>query len=316
MERTQSLPHRSEFAFCAGRRRSRWVACMALTSFAAACTELSGIDSTMRHDGTIEVVETIPANGDVDVAPDGTFFYCFSKYLDPASSDHFDVTLRSGTVFFDIDLELQLFSWADIGSEQPWCPGSVLAVRPRTELTRGVLYRLRLKPDLVGWAGEPLSTDTNGWLYDWQGDLRHYVEFTIDTAVEPDIGETGNTDETTESSGPTLRDLFAQGEIFDPTRERCNCHQVEGSPATDGLDMRSPESAYADLVLTTAIHSTGYPMVSPRRPSESYLIHKLLRSDNQALHAVEGDPMPPVKALSSTELATIAAWVNADALLE
>jgi hypothetical protein len=66
----------------------------------------------------------------------------------------------------------------------------------------------------------------------------------------------------------------------------------------DRLDLSSPSAAFADLVLPAHERSTGFPMVSPTRPSESYLVQTLLRDpDGTALYGVLGEPMPPDEPL-------------------
>jgi hypothetical protein len=56
-------------------------------------------------------------------------------------------------------------------------------------------------------------------------------------------------------------------------------------------------------------------MVSPRRPSESFLIHKLLRDeDGHAIYRVSGDPMPPDEGLPHADLSAIAIWIETGAL--
>jgi hypothetical protein len=288
-----------------------------------ACTELSGTDSLRANDEKLRIIETLPANGATDVDPGMRLDYCFSTLVDPRSVNDFDATLNSGTFNFDVDAELQLFPWRPPANraglaEESWCPGSVLSVQPKqAALESGVLFRIRLRPSLTGWGGEELATDTPGWLVDVSGDLVHYTEITIGE------GEDEGTDSTDESGteglgpeGPTLTELFDPGEVFDPELGNCSCHMTDEDPATEGLDMTTPERAYEDLVLRSSVMSTGFPMVAPRHPSESYLVHKLLRDGDSAIHAVLGDPMPPAEPLEYVEMAAIAAWIEAGAELE
>ena len=55
-------------------------------------------------------------------------------------------------------------------------------------------------------------------------------------------------------------------------------------------------------------------MVSPRLPSESFLVHKLLRDhDGEALRGVLGDAMPPDEEIPYTDYVAIARWIEAGA---
>ena len=61
--------------------------------------------------------------------------------------------------------------------------------------------------------------------------------------------------------------------------------------------------------------STGFPMVSPRRPAESYLVQVLLRDDaGEALHGVRGGPMPPDAPLAHADMTLIVRWIEGGAL--
>ncbi|HLT34736.1 MAG TPA: hypothetical protein VK034_00590, partial [Enhygromyxa sp.] len=71
-----------------------------------------------------------------------------------------------------------------------------------------------------------------------------------------------------------------------------------------------PRPAWSALVLRTGLEPTGFPMVTPRRPAESYLVHKLLRTDDGGpLHALHGVPMPPDNPLPHADLVRIAHWI-------
>ncbi len=60
---------------------------------------------------------------------------------------------------------------------------------------------------------------------------------------------------------------------------------------------------------------TGFPMVSLRRPSESFLVHKLLREkDGDPLRGVLGDAMPKDGELPYADYVAIARWIEAGAL--
>jgi hypothetical protein len=56
-------------------------------------------------------------------------------------------------------------------------------------------------------------------------------------------------------------------------------------------------------------------MVTPRRPSESYLVQTLLRdADGEALHGVRGEPMPPDAPLPHAEMLALVRWIEGGAL--
>ncbi|HRI10608.1 MAG TPA: hypothetical protein PKW35_22460, partial [Nannocystaceae bacterium] len=62
------------------------------------------------------------------------------------------------------------------------------------------------------------------------------------------------------------------------------------------------------------IASTGYRRVAPSRPSESFLIQKLLRDDaGEAIHGVRGSAMPLPGAIPYADLVAIARWIEGGA---
>ncbi|MFY0538296.1 hypothetical protein [Nannocystis pusilla] len=170
-------------------------------------------------------------------------------------------------------------------ADAPWCPGSVVSLRAKEPLVPGVLHRVRLAPSAVGWAGEQLDVTTPG------GRRRRRPLYILQFYVrEPDDDD--KTDPP--APAPTLTDLFAPGQVFSSNNPACSCHRDPDDLAYERLDLSSPQDAFAGLVLPTRRQSTGFPMVVPRRPSESFLVQVLLRDDDgQALHGVRGDPMPP-----------------------
>ncbi len=271
---------------------------------------------------TIAVIETIPAQGDADFDPRGQIDFCFSDYLDPAAISELDAALYSGRIRFDSELDIQLFAWRPPGepsgvSDSAWCPGSVMTIRPRDPLEAGLLYRVRLRASAVGWAGELLDTSTPGWTTpEYYDDAQTFwLEFT--TAIETGEQDPEQPDDAEQDDpGPTLGDLFAPGEVFDPQSPTCGCHREPGL-ARELVDLSSPASAFDDLVRDQTPRSTGAPLVSPRNPSESYLVQTLLRDDDnggEALHAVLGDPMPPDEPLGHAHMTSIARWIEDGAL--
>jgi hypothetical protein len=266
--------------------------------------------------GTLEIVETIPAPGSSDADPGTRIDLCLSAEVDPRALDDFDVTLHSADLVFDSQQEVQLFSWRAPGSRSElattrWCPGSVVSLTPASPLQPGLIYRVQLRPALLGWAGESLDTTQDGWALTVEGELRWFFEFRI--AGSP-------TDPPPEQlpelpAGPTLTELFEPGEIFDPERAACGCHQREDELARARLDLSDPDTAWSSLVLRTGLEATDFPMITPRRPGESYLIHKLLRTDTgEGLHALRGEPMPPEQPIPHADLVAIAHWIADGAL--
>ncbi len=265
------------------------------------------------------MIETIPAQGSADFDPRGQIDFCFSDYLDPAAISELDAALYSGRIRFDSELDTQLFAWRPPGepdgvSDSAWCPGSVVTIRPRDPLEAGLLYRVRLRASAVGWAGEPLDTSTPGWTTpELYGDPQTFwLEFT--TAIESDGTDGGDDPDGPEADpSPRLSDLFAPGEVFDPESAACSCHREPGL-ARELVDLSSPAAAFDDLVRDQTPRSTGSPLVSPRNPSESYLVQTLLRDGDEALHAVLGDPMPPDEPLAHVHMSSIARWIEGGAL--
>jgi hypothetical protein len=178
------------------------------------------------------------------------------------------------------------------------------------------LYRLRLRPSLVGWAGEAIATDApEGWTEDADGSSAFFLEFTVapgaSTAPTPDPDPPDQRE-----TGPTMVDLFAPGAVFDPDRALCSCHTDPNTVAQARLDLSDPGAAFDGLVIPSRLRETGFPMVSPRRPSESFLLQKLLRDDDgRALHGVLGDPMPPESSLPYADWVTLARWIESGARL-
>ncbi|MBK8261793.1 MAG: hypothetical protein IPK80_10690 [Nannocystis sp.] len=293
------------------RRRSQpllhlaaaWVA-----ACAAACAWPSDVERFATPEERLELLSTSPAHGDT-AAPAARIDLCFSRLADPRTLGAFDVTLSSGGVIFDVDVDLQIFAWRPPTGEElgeaPWCPGSVVSIRPRTPLVTGILYRVRLRPSLRGWAGELLDVTTPGWQPVPGGEAAFTLEWTPGPPSEPEG----------EAEPPrTLRELFAPGGVLDPARGLCGCHREPYGLASELLPLRAPQEAFDALVLPTALRSTGYRMVAPHRPSESFLIHKLLRDDDDVLDFVHGSAMPLPGPLPYRDLVEIARWIEDGAL--
>lgn len=287
-------------------------ACLGLALAAAlACTRVSDTPRFEPISERLEILETIPAPLATDVPPNAQIDFCFSGPLDPRALDDLDASLRSGLVSFDTQLDLQLFAWRPPGepsgtASEPWCPGSVVSLRAKEPLVPGVLHRVHLAPSAVGWAGEQLDVTTPGWVAGDAGPL-FILQFYVREPADDDKTDPPE-------PAPTLTDLFAPGQVFAANNPACSCHRDPDDLAYARLDLSSPQDAFAGLVLPTAPQSTGFPMVAPRRPSESFLVQVLLRDeDGQALHGVRGAAMPPDAPLAYPHMLAIVRWIEGGA---
>ena len=267
--------------------------------------------------GELEILETFPPAGERDVDVETRVDLCFSGLVDPQSIDDLDLTLRTGRLVFDSQLTMQLVPWRDPGGhparrDSPWCPGSVISLAPKVALAPGVLYRVLFRPSPVGWTGESLQTSGEGWVTPEDDTPRFTLEFT--TTSEP-----ASHDQTDEDLGPvTLSRLFEPTGPLSNERPLCGCHR--GSDNGDALarrrlDLSTPTTAHRDLVVPSRTFDTGFPMVSPRRPSHSFLLHKLVRDhDGSAIFPIRGEPMPPDAAIPYADFVAIARWIEDGAL--
>lgn len=290
---------------------------------ATACGSVDDDPRLRRDPGELRIQRSVPTPFAETVDPEISIDLCFNDQVDPRSLDEFDAIISSGTAFFDTNVEIQLFAYRPPGrrtgvatEDEPWCRGSVLSARPQTRLRGNATFRLRLEPTPRGWAGDRLDTDTKGWIdesedTDGSGDqeqLRYTVEFRTGPVDDPDAPI---------ARDPEIRltDLFAPGEVFDPERGLCSCHLDPEDPANQRLDLRSPTRAFEDLVMNDRVFDTGFTMVSPGRPADSYLIQKLVHeSDGGALWRVSGRPMPPSGPLPIPDRGRIAQWIAGGAL--
>ncbi|MEZ4448882.1 MAG: hypothetical protein R3B09_05315 [Nannocystaceae bacterium] len=266
-------------------------------------------EAPLGDDEVLRLIATYPADGEVTDPLAGVDF-CFSRLIDPRSLGAFDGILSSGGPVFDSTFELQLVPWRppsgapEGASPTGWCPGSVLSVRPRSPLRDDARYRVQLVPTAIGWEGEPIDLNDDAWQQNDDGVWVTWVEFTARLPDDPP-------DEGAPPEPITLGDLFALGGPFDRQRDLCSCHAEDDALARQRLDLSSADAAFADLVLDTTAGSTGYPTVTPGRPSESFLIHKLLRSpEGGPLHAVRGAAMPMDGPLDDADLVAIARWID------
>ncbi len=307
-------------------------ACLiALVSWSSACTRTSSRERFPATENLLEIVETVPRAGDVDVDPDTQLQICLSGYLDPRTVDVTSMRLASGEFApYDTSTSLELFpihARGDLSklATERWCPGSVLSTRS-TLTPSATLHRMWIAPSMIGWQGEELDTSTPGWTTpdDPEDDPVFIVEFTYaERELDGDTTESGgDTQGTSDTDGepsevappPTLTDLFAPGSIFSPENPACSCHREPATVAIELLDLRTPATAFEDLVHDTSVRSTGFPMVSPRNPAESFLVHVLLRNpDGSGLAGLRGSPMPPDSELPYSDLVSIARWIDAGA---
>lgn len=290
---------------------------VAVLSGLPGCTRVSDRSRFEGSDETLEILVTSPRPGQLGVDPRARIDLCLSGRVDPRSLDEVDATVSSGGAVIDSELSVQIVPWLAPGEDRPpddtrapWCGGSVLSIDPKAALTPGAGYRLRLQPSAVGWAGEPLATEGPLWVADEGDDEPHYVlEFTVDAgpgAVEPEPPEP--------EPALTLRDLFSAGGPLDPARDTCRCHRDPEQLAFERLDLRDPDAAYEGLLGSSRPRDTGFAMVAPRKPSESFLVHKLLRDDDgSALYGVLADPMPPDEPLAYADLLAIVQWIASGA---
>lgn len=284
----------------------------------AGCTRASDRARFEGPEPPLEILTTAPPADAVDVAPTVRIDLCMSGRIDPRSLDEVDANISSGGALTDTELSIQLVPWMAPGVEQPpedrvtpWCEGSVLSVQPRAPLREGARHRLRLLPSALGWAGESLATDGPGWVQEPQGDPRYTLEFTVD--ADPPGERPGSEPE---PQPRTLHDLFEPDGPFDPARPLCSCHRDPEDLALARLDLREPTSAFEDLLGTARPRDTGFAMVAPRDPSQSFLVQKLLRDDDgSALHGVLGAPMPPEEPIPYEDLLAIIAWIEDGASL-
>ena len=304
--------------------------CMLGLVLGTACTRVSDTERFEAGETPLVIAQTVPGAWAQGVGRDSAIDLCFSHPIDPRSIGPTDATLISGESPLDVESTIQILPWTapggvpigdDASTTEPWCSGSVLSVRPKARLVAGLHYRIRFVPRVRGWNGEIIDTEADGWVP--EGDRqRFYLEFTTERTAEhePDVDPESDSGsdpgpDTTEPDAPTLTDLFAPGSVFDPARDTCSCHRDPEDLALRRLDLRDVDPAYAALVLDTRVRETGFAMVSARRPSESFLVHKLLRDhDDQPLQGILGDAMPPDEQLAYADYVMIATWIAGGAV--
>ena len=294
----------------------RVVGTVLLAAGLVACTRVSDTQRFAPNPETVDVVASVP-EADGEAFPDVVVRLCWSDYLDPQSLDDGDAVMGSGALLTDARLEFELLPWtAPDGSllghdaTEPWCSGSVVSVVPKELLVAGVRYRMYLDDTATGWEGQQPDVESQGWITENDGGSFNYgVEFDVVPSERPPREPADPPEDV------TLASLFEPGALFDPDRDTCSCHRDPDTDANTLLDLRTPAAAYEDLLFDGRLRDTGYPMVTPRRPSESFLLHKVLRSDGDALAGVNGNAMPPGDtAIPYGDYVMLARWIRDGAL--
>ncbi len=278
----------------------------------AGCTRVSDTQRFEPNPETVEIAASVPEAGG-SAFPDMSVRLCWSDLIDPQSLSDVDAIVGSGTLVTDVRMGLELRAWKSADGEllgndatQPWCDGSVVTITPKEPLTAGVRYRMRLADAAVGWEGQRPNLETPGWLSTEGSDA---FNFFLEFDVVPGGGLPRLPVEPPELV--TLTSLFAGGAVFDPQREMCSCHRDPEDEASLHLDLSSPDAAFEDLLFDSRLRDTGYPMVSPRRPSESFLLHKVLREDDGPIPGVYGEAMPPGDTpLPYGDYVMLARWIE------
>lgn len=230
---------------------------------------------------------------------DAPVLLCFSGRLSPASISPGVVSLSSGSRNYDSRLEFDLVDWKEPQSARPRCSGSLLRVFPPEPLSPNTRYRLRIVDRLRDWEGLTLPSEGDPrWVTRDDTRLLMVEFFTGEHPLSP----------TPEPPPTTFRSLFEPKAVFGPNSPSCGCHLQAGS-----FDLRDPQALYEQLRYGT--HASGQPWIAPGFPSSSYLIFKLLRTDDgHALAGIAGDPMPPQLPLAPKHFAQIASWIEDGAL--
>jgi len=126
-----------------------------------------------------------------------------------------------------------------------------------------------------------------------------------------DDGESGNT-----STGLPM-DLTHTDDIMPIWVASCidaSCHDADGPQA--GLDLQTEGNVYENIC--TGIHGfSGMPYIDceDHDPSDSYIFRKIEGSHLDGdISGANGAPMPPARALTDEQMATISAWISQGAV--
>lgn len=292
---------------------SKLVAFLGICVFAQGCGRTRDLSRFSEDRSSLMIVQTFPSRGSEKVSKTSQIDLCLSSEIDPQSFVPTNVTLSSGREYVEIDVFIQLFPWFGPASkfqlsETRWCSGSVISIVPQVPLAPTTLYRVSLRPELArGWEGEAFDSTGPGWQKNSEGEDIFVVEFTTsEQSLHP---------EEQQPAKVMLRQLFAAGQVFDPNSSTCSCHRQADELAHELLDLSTPETAFTGFLNRSELESTGYPMVSPGNPSESYLIQKLVPTkENMPLWGVHGDLMPQDGELTHSDRVAIAWWIASGAM--
>lgn len=289
----------------------------------ASCTQVSDRDRFEGPDTPLRMLLTVPSADASGVSPTPQIDLCMSTLIDPRSIAEDDTSVSSGSSLFDAEVSIQLVPWiapgggdVDAGNTAPWCTGSVLSATPLTPLTPGARFRVQMQPTPRGWAGEVLETEGQGWVVGADGQPHFDLEFTVGEPEDDGGAGMGPGRGDPEPEPPTLTALFENDGPFDPERALCSCHRDPDDVAMDRLDLSDPVVAFEDLLGSGMPRDTGFAMITPRHPSQSFLIHKLLRDrDGERLEGILGDAMPKDEPpIPYADYVAIARWIEAGAL--
>jgi hypothetical protein len=277
------------------------------------CTRPADRDRFEPTGERLVIERTIPTQGEIGIDPAAPLVLCLSGLIDPGSVGELDAVLTSGPRTIDTELRVQLIPWTlPSGApadplDPPWCRGSVLTISPKEILTDNVHYRLALQPSAIGWSGEQLDVEQPGWIEDADGAPLFLLEFETKSAAAMRPAN--------DPAPVPFTDLFAADGVLNPQHRRCSCHTDQGTLAHSLLDLSSAPTAFMELVGDPRLRDTGYPMIVPRRPSESFLLHKLVRDQEGAVRGVLGDAMPPDRPFDYELFVMLARWIETGAAL-
>lgn len=290
-------------------------------SVLGACAEPASEGRYPEPAAELRIVASHPRQGEVMDDARVTVDLCFSHRLDPSSISDEDLRLRSGSIFYDAELEVELSNWRERGGEeitdQPWCEGSVLRLQTGGAIVPGISYRVLLHDGLRAWTGERLDTEAEGWVLPTAPDTDGEVDdprdleprWVLDFSIAPDALVPEDDEEEEPTQPRSLESLFDPLAVFDPELGLCSCHTLDAK-ASELLDLRGPGVAYTALVGDLRLRSSGYPMVTPGDPAASFLVQKLVHHEGGTLPGVLGDPMPlGSEGLPSARLGEISAWI-------
>ncbi len=272
---------------------------MAVLGLMPSCTVLAPEDGPDE----LTLVHMLPERN--AISTQGRLDVCLSNLVDPRSVPASGATFSSGERSVAADVTVQLVPYrpapGETLGEEPWCEGSVLSLLSTEALALGVNWRVQLTATIHGWRGETLALG-EPWRVAEDGNVLEFRPHDAAWAPSPS------------TSLPTLRSLFDAGNVLAPKTGACTCHQMPGEPAWTLLPMHAPLPMLDALLRSGRLRDTGFPMLTPGEPSESFFLQKVLRQDGNALPGILGDAMPPTHALPFADYVALARWIEAGAL--